>query len=63
MAYKVVKLVDGANQTIGFATVSQDVTNRKRLEDNLRILATDLAETDRRRFAPRSFPHASLPTA
>ncbi|HEU4796309.1 MAG TPA: ATP-binding protein, partial [Pyrinomonadaceae bacterium] len=49
MAYKVVKLVDGANQTIGFATVSQDVTNRKRLEDNLRILATDLAETDRRK--------------
>ena len=49
MAYKVLKLTDAANQTVGFATVSQDVTERKRLEDNLRILANDLSETDRRK--------------
>ena len=49
MAYKVFKLSDAANQTIGFATVSQDVTERKRLGDNLRLLANDLSETDRRK--------------
>jgi PAS domain S-box-containing protein len=49
MAYKVLKLGDAGDQAIGFATVSQDVTERKRLEDNLRVLATDLAETDRRK--------------
>lgn len=49
MAYKVFKLTDAANQTIGFATVSQDVTEQKRLGDNLRILANDLSETDRRK--------------
>jgi PAS domain S-box-containing protein len=49
MAYKVVKLTDAGNQTIGFATVSQEVTERKRLEDNLRILAANLSETDRRK--------------
>ena len=49
MAYKVLKLTDAANRAIGFASVSQDVTERKRLEDNLRILAADLSETDRRK--------------
>ena len=34
---------------IAFATVSQDVTERKRLEDNLRRLAADLSEADRRK--------------
>ena len=34
---------------VGFATVSQDVTERKRLEDNLRKLAADLSENDRRK--------------
>ena len=32
-----------------FATVSQDVTERRRLEDNLRELAADLSEADRRK--------------
>ena len=32
-----------------FATVSQDVTERKRLEDDLRRLAADLSEADRRK--------------
>jgi signal transduction histidine kinase len=49
MAFKVLTLTDGANQPAGFATVSQDVTERKRLEDDLRRLAADLSETDRRK--------------
>ena len=49
MAYKVLALKDEANQTIGFATVSQDITERKRLENDLRKLAADLSETDRRK--------------
>lgn len=49
MAYKVLTLNDSADQPIGFATVSQDVTERKRLEDNLRVLANDLSENDRRK--------------
>ena len=49
MAYKVLNLTDSANRAIGFATVSQDVTERKRLEDNLRVLATNLSENDRRK--------------
>jgi PAS domain S-box-containing protein len=49
MAYKVVTLTDAANQPAGFATVSQDVTERKRLEDDLRKLAADLSDTDRRK--------------
>jgi PAS domain S-box-containing protein len=49
MAYKVFTLTDSGDKPIGFATVSQDVTERKRLEDNLRVLANDLSETDRRK--------------
>jgi PAS domain S-box-containing protein len=49
MAYKVLTLKDSENQAIGFATVSQDITDRKRLEDNLRRLAADLSENDRRK--------------
>ena len=49
MAYKVVTLTDAGGHAVGFATVSQDVTERKRLEDNLRRLAADLSETDRRK--------------
>ena len=49
MAYKVLTLKDSENQAIGFATVSQDITDRKRLEDNLRLLAADLSENDRRK--------------
>ena len=49
MVYKVLMLTNAANQPIAYATVSQDVTDRKRLEDNLRRLAADLSETDRRK--------------
>src|SRR5207253_849705 len=48
-AYKVLTLPDAAGQPIAFATVSQDVTERKRLADNLRTLASDLSDADRRK--------------
>lgn len=47
MAYKVLKLIDGAGNPVAYATVSQDVTERKRLEDNLRRLAENLSAADR----------------
>ncbi|HEV2835333.1 MAG TPA: PAS domain S-box protein, partial [Pyrinomonadaceae bacterium] len=49
MAYKVLTLTDSSNRPVGFATVSQDVTERKRLEDDLRKLAAGLSEADRRK--------------
>ena len=49
MAYKVLALTDAANQPIAFATVSQDVTERKQLADDLRRLAADLSDADRRK--------------
>ncbi len=49
MVYKVLTLTNEANEPIGYATVSQDVTDRKRLEDDLRRLAANLSETDRRK--------------
>ena len=49
MAYKVLKLTDAGDQTVAFATVSQDVTERRRLEHDLRKLASDLSEVDRRK--------------
>ena len=49
MAYKVLALTDAANQPVAFATVSQDVTERRRLADDLRRLAADLSEADRRK--------------
>ena len=49
MAYKVLTLPDAAGRPIALATVSQDVTERKRLEENLRRLAADLSEADRRK--------------
>jgi PAS domain S-box-containing protein len=49
MAYKVLKLLDGKGQAVGFATVSQDVTERRRLEDGLRQLAANLSEEGRRK--------------
>ncbi len=49
MAYKVLTLKDRDGRPAGFATVSQDVTERRRLEDNLRGLAADLSEADRRK--------------
>jgi PAS domain S-box-containing protein len=49
MAYKVLMLTNATGQPFGFATVSQDVTERKRLTDDLSNLATHLSETDRRK--------------
>ena len=49
MAYKVLTLTDAADKAVGFATVSQDVTERKRMEDHLRRLAADLSDADRRK--------------
>lgn len=49
MVYKVLLLTNAAKETVGYATVSQDITDRKRLEDDLRRLASDLSETDRRK--------------
>jgi PAS domain S-box-containing protein len=49
MAYKVLLLTDGAGTPAAFATVSQDVTERRRLEESLRKLAADLSEADRRK--------------
>lgn len=49
MAYKVLTLTDADDQAVGFATVSQDITERKRMENDLRTLAADLSETDRRK--------------
>ena len=49
MAYKVLILTDAGNQPVAYATVSQDVTERKRLADDLRRLAADLSDTDRRK--------------
>ena len=49
MVYKLLTLTDSANHPIGFATVSQDISERKQLEDDLRSLALDLAAADRRK--------------
>ena len=49
MAYKVLAVNDPSGRTIAFATVSQDITERRQLEDNLRKLAADLSEADRRK--------------
>ena len=49
MAYKVFALTNPANEPVGFATVSQDVTERKRLADDLQRLAADLSDADRRK--------------
>jgi PAS domain S-box-containing protein len=49
MAYKVLILPDATGRPIAFATVSQDVTERRRLEDNLRSFAADLSAADRRK--------------
>jgi PAS domain S-box-containing protein len=49
MAYKVLTIPDASGRPAAIATVSQDVTERKRLEDSLRRLAIDLSEADRRK--------------
>jgi PAS domain S-box-containing protein len=42
-------LKDDAGNVIGASKIARDMTERKRLEDNLRKLASDLSETDRRK--------------
>ena len=49
MAYKVLTLPDATGRPVALATVSQDVTERKRFEDTLRKVAIDLSEADRRK--------------
>src|SRR5262249_3566421 len=49
MSYKLLTLTDDAGRPIAIGTVSQDVTQRKKLEDNLRGLAADLSEADARK--------------
>lgn len=49
MSYKVLTLTDDAGRPVAIGTVSQDITQRKRLEDNLRALAADLSEADARK--------------
>lgn len=49
MAYKVLRLADASGRPTGFATVSQDVTDRKRMTDDLERLAASLADADRRK--------------
>jgi PAS domain S-box-containing protein len=49
MLYKVVSLIDSQGNRVGLATVSRDVTQRRRMEDNLRQLASDLSEANRRK--------------
>lgn len=49
MAYKVLTLTDESGKAIAIGTVSQDITHRKSLEDNLRNLAAELSESDRRK--------------
>ena len=49
MAYKVLTLPGLDGSPIGFATVSQDVTERKRLADGLRDIADRLSEADQKK--------------
>ena len=49
MSYKVLALTDAANQPIAFATVSQDITERRRLLEDLQRLAADLSAADQRK--------------
>ncbi len=49
MAYKVLQITDSDGRRIAFATVSQDITERRRLADDLRKLAADLSDADRRK--------------
>jgi PAS domain S-box-containing protein len=49
MLYRVFSLTDPQGHRVGLATVSRDITQRRHLEDNLRQLAADLSEADRRK--------------
>ena len=49
MAYKLLALVDEAGTPIAIGTVSQEITHRKELENDLRRLAAELSEADKRK--------------
>jgi PAS domain S-box-containing protein len=49
MVYNVTALSNAKGEPIGLATISQDVTERRQLEQNLRQLAADLSEADQRK--------------
>jgi PAS domain S-box-containing protein len=49
MAYKLLALVDEAGTKIAIGTVSQEITHRKELENDLRKLAAELSEADQRK--------------
>jgi PAS domain S-box-containing protein len=49
MAYKVLLLTDDTGKPNAFATVSQNVTERRRMLDEVRDLAANLSEADRRK--------------
>jgi signal transduction histidine kinase/CheY-like chemotaxis protein len=49
MAYKVLTLPGADGRPVAFGTVSQDVTERRRLEDDLRRVAEELSDADRRK--------------
>jgi PAS domain S-box-containing protein len=48
MAYKVLTLPDADGRPIALATVSQDVTERRQMADDLRRVAADLSEANHR---------------
>ena len=49
MSYKVLTLPGADGRPVAFATVSQDVSERRRLEDDLRRVAAELSNADRRK--------------
>lgn len=49
MLYNVFSLFDQKGMQVGLATVSRNITERKLLEDNLRQVAADLSEANRRK--------------
>jgi PAS domain S-box-containing protein len=49
MAYKVLTLTDESQRRIGYATLSQDITERRRLEESLRNLAANLSAANLRK--------------
>lgn len=49
MLYSVTTLRNTEGRPTGFATISQDITERRQMENNLRQLAADLSEADRRK--------------
>jgi signal transduction histidine kinase len=49
MTYKALTLPDASGRPIAIATVSQDITGRRQMEEHLRNMAADLYQADRRK--------------